>query len=71
MYMIDSTVLETIYAEFLKWRCQRRNQQDVPLTAGYQWLQKTVVTGVIRSTDLEKEGRQAKMVLILCSGLGL
>lgn len=69
--IIDSTVLETIYAGFLKWRYQRRNRQDVPLAAWYQWLQKTIVTGVIFSTDLEKEGRQVKKVLILCSRLGL
>lgn len=69
--IIDSTVLETIYAGFLKWRCQRRNRQDIPLAAWYQWLQKTIVTGVIPSTDLEKEGRQVKKVLILCSSLGL
>lgn len=68
---LDSTVLETTYVGFLKWMCQTRNGQDVPLAAGYQWLQKTVVTGVIPSTDIEKEGRQTKMVLILCSSLGL
>lgn len=71
IYIIDIAVLETTYAGFLRWICQRRNWQDVPPAAGYQWLQKTVDTGVIPSTDLEKEGRQGKMALILCSSLGL
>lgn len=56
MYKIDCTLLETIHAEFLKLICQR-SRQDVSLAPTYHRLQKRAVTGVVPSTDLEKEGR--------------